>query len=69
MADRQRLQQVLLNLLSNAVKYNHEGGAIHVSCLMEDGSARVRIAIGDTGRGIAPEMLPRVFASPSRPSP
>jgi len=61
MADRQRLQQVLLNLISNAVKYNHEGGAVRVSCLTEDGSARVRIAICDTGPGIAPEMLPRLF--------
>ena len=61
MADRQRLQQVLLNLLSNAIKYNHEGGAVRVSCLTEDGSARVRIAICDTGPGIAPEMLPRLF--------
>jgi CheY-like chemotaxis protein len=61
MADRQRLQQVLLNLLSNAIKYNREEGAIRVACLTEDGSARVRIAIGETGRGIAPEMLPRLF--------
>jgi signal transduction histidine kinase/ActR/RegA family two-component response regulator len=61
MADRQRLQQVLLNLLSNAVKYNTEGGTVALSCLTEPGSARVRIAIRDTGRGIPPEMLARLF--------
>jgi len=61
MADRQRLQQVLLNLLSNAVKYNTEGGTVAVSCLTEPGSARVRIAIRDTGRGIPSEMLARLF--------
>ncbi len=61
MADRQRLQQVLLNLLSNAVKYNREGGTVAVSYVAEPGSARVRIAVGDTGRGIPAEMLARLF--------
>jgi signal transduction histidine kinase/CheY-like chemotaxis protein len=61
MADRQRLQQVLLNLLSNAVKYNCEGGTVAVSCLTEPGTTRVRIAVRDSGRGIPPEMLARLF--------
>ncbi|MGH7277552.1 MAG: ATP-binding protein, partial [Candidatus Rokuibacteriota bacterium] len=59
-ADRQRLQQVLLNLLSNAVKYNHEGGAVTLVCEELPGG-RVRIAVGDTGPGIAPAMLDRLF--------
>ncbi len=61
MADRQRLQQVLLNLLSNAVKYNRESGSVAVSCLTEPQSARVRLAVHDTGHGIPPEMLDRLF--------
>lgn len=58
-ADRQRLRQVLLNLLSNAVKYNHPGGSISVSSEATDG--RVRIAVRDTGPGIRPELLSRLF--------
>ena len=59
-ADRQRLQQVLLNLLSNAVKYNREGGAVRVAC--EDGPAgRLRFTVSDTGSGIAPALMDRLF--------
>ena len=59
-ADRQRLQQVVLNLLSNAIKYNRERGSVHVSC--EDGpQGWVRILVTDTGVGIAPEMMSRLF--------
>ena len=60
LADRQRLQQVLLNLLSNAVKYNRRGGAVTVSC---EGAAgyRLRIHVSDTGPGIAPDKLERLF--------
>ena len=60
MADRQRLQQVLLNLLSNAVKYNRESGVVRV--LYEEApSGRLRLIVADTGRGIAPEMMNRLF--------
>ena len=59
LADRQRFQQVLLNLLSNGVKYNRAGGRVTVS-VHEEGD-RLHIAITDTGRGIAPENLPRLF--------
>ena len=58
-ADRQRLQQILLNLLSNAVKYNREGGHVRVACASADG--RVQVRVTDTGRGIAPEDLGRLF--------
>ena len=60
LADRQRLNQVLLNLLSNAVKYNRDGGTIRV----ETGPANdgmLRISISDTGYGIAPEHRDRLF--------
>ncbi len=59
MADQQRLKQVLLNLLNNGVKYTPAGGAVMLQCSREGDT--VRICIHDTGVGIAPEMLDRVF--------
>ncbi|HUI04960.1 MAG TPA: PAS domain S-box protein [Acidimicrobiales bacterium] len=59
-ADRQRVMQVLLNLLSNAVKYNHPGGSVEVTCATS-APGRLRLAVADTGRGIRPEDLDRVF--------
>lgn len=59
-ADRLRLRQVLLNLLSNAVKYNHDGGHVVVACRPAPGN-RVRIIVNDSGRGIEPDFLPRLF--------
>jgi PAS domain S-box-containing protein len=59
-ADPHRLQQILLNLLTNAVKYTPAGGSIAVSC--EGDQERVRIRVRDTGIGIAPEDLTRIFA-------
>jgi len=59
-ADRLRLRQTLLNLLSNAVKYNRDGGSVAINCrLVAEG--RVRIAVCDSGRGIAADALPRLF--------
>ncbi len=58
-ADRQRLQQVMLNLFSNAVKFNRPGGRVTVTC--RDDGPRLRIAVTDTGRGIEPEKLARLF--------
>jgi signal transduction histidine kinase/CheY-like chemotaxis protein len=60
LADRQRLQQVFLNLLSNAVKYNRPGGAVTVSCKGAAGT-RLHIHVSDTGPGIAPDKLERLF--------
>ncbi|MFB3738691.1 MAG: response regulator [Candidatus Velamenicoccus archaeovorus] len=59
-ADRQRLEQVLLNLLSNAVKYNRPGGTVTIGC-RGVGGGRVRVEVSDTGPGIPPEHLDRVF--------
>jgi len=60
LADRQRLQQVFLNLLSNAVKYNRVGGEVWISC--EDGAdGALQIRVRDTGPGIAPDKLERLF--------
>jgi signal transduction histidine kinase len=57
--DRQRLEQVLANLLTNALKYTPPGGAVTVTVRAEGASAEVEVT--DTGIGIAPEMLGRVF--------
>ena len=58
-ADPDRLQQILLNLLSNAIKFTPRGGRVSVSCAVDGGRARVRVE--DSGIGIAPEQLQRVF--------
>jgi len=59
-ADHQSLKQVLLNLFSNAVKYNREGGEIAVtSSLTLDGFLRLQVR--DTGEGIPPEKMKRLF--------
>ena len=59
-ADRNRFNQVLLNLLSNAIKYNRPGGRVEISCQITD-NTRVRTAIADTGIGISPEHLDKLF--------
>jgi len=59
-ADRQRLLQVMLNLLSNAVKYNRPGGTVVVAADAAPDD-RVCIAVVDSGRGIRPEDLHRLF--------
>jgi PAS domain S-box-containing protein len=60
-ADRQRLAQVLHNLVSNAVKFNHVGGEVHVSAEPVGDDGRRRILVTDTGSGIAPEQIDRLF--------
>jgi PAS domain S-box-containing protein len=60
LADRQRLQQVLLNLLSNAVKYNRPDGTVDLLAAPAPGQ-RLRIGVRDTGLGIPPEHLRRLF--------
>lgn len=59
-ADLQRLRQVMLNLLSNAIKYNRPGGTVTVKAWAID-DKRVRIAVMDTGIGIAPENETHLF--------
>ena len=59
-ADRGRLRQVLLNLLSNAIKFSTDGGRVTLSARLED-TARVRVAVTDTGIGIAPADQGKLF--------
>jgi len=58
-ADQQRLKQALLNLLSNAVKYNSPHGTIWLTLAVDDG--HTRISVGDSGRGIEPKSIERLF--------
>jgi PAS domain S-box-containing protein len=59
LADRQRTKQVLLNLLANAIKYNREGGVVEIKC--DQRESALRIIVTDTGLGIPPERLDRLF--------
>lgn len=60
LADRQRLKQVLLNFLSNAAKFNRPEGTVTVS--VEDVSEeQLRLKVTDTGHGIPPEKMARLF--------
>jgi len=70
-ADRGRLRQVLLNLLSNAIKFTTDGGRITLSTQVA--GDRVKVAVSDSGIGIAPEDQEKLFrefvqldGSPSR---
>jgi PAS domain S-box-containing protein len=58
-ADRVRLTQVLSNLLMNACKYTPAGGHITLHVLPQQGE--VLLTVRDSGVGIAPELLPRIF--------
>lgn len=58
-ADSARLHQIIWNLLSNAVKFTPHGGKICVR--VEQMGSNARVTVKDTGQGIEPEFLPRVF--------
>jgi signal transduction histidine kinase len=58
-ADRAKLRRILFNLLSNALKFTQKGGRVEVRAEREDGN--VRIYVSDTGVGIAPEDVNRLF--------
>lgn len=58
-ADPARIAQVLINLLNNASKFTDPGGRISLSVAQESGSAVIRVS--DTGIGIAPDALERIF--------
>jgi len=58
-ADPTRLEQVVTNLLNNAAKYSENGGAIRLEARRE--GPEIAIVVADSGVGIAPEQLPRMF--------
>jgi signal transduction histidine kinase len=59
-SDRGKLNQVLVNLMTNAVKYTPDGGRITVLVRRQDRD-RVSLSVKDTGQGIAPQELDRIF--------
>jgi two-component system phosphate regulon sensor histidine kinase PhoR len=59
-ADRDRLQQIILNLVSNAVNYTPNNGEVTITLRSTD-DKYVEMIIADTGIGIPPEHLPRIF--------
>lgn len=59
-ADRVRLQQVLLNVLSNAIKYNRQGGTVQVRAETER-TGRIRLSVEDQGIGMTAAQLERLF--------
>jgi signal transduction histidine kinase len=59
LGDFDRLLQVISNLVSNAIRHAGDGASLTLKSKREDGS--VRIEVTDTGRGIAPEDISRVF--------
>jgi PAS domain S-box-containing protein len=58
-ADAPRIHQVLLNLLSNALKYTPPGGTVWLKTTQE--GSEVVLRVEDTGIGIAPDVLPKIF--------
>jgi signal transduction histidine kinase len=58
-ADSERVHQVIFNLVDNAVRFTPEGGEVRIEAHRHNGSIEVRVA--DTGVGIPPEALPRLF--------
>ena len=58
-ADRVRIEQVVVNLLNNAAKYTPEGGEISLECFREGDEGVIRVR--DTGKGIPQHMLDNIF--------
>ena len=54
-----KINQVIMNLVSNAIDASHEGGAVTIRSVAEDGG--VRIEVRDRGTGIDPEVRERIF--------
>ena len=59
MADRRRIVQVLNNLLSNAARHSPESSPIRIAA--ERRGVDVEVSVSDEGRGVSPELLPRLF--------
>jgi two-component system phosphate regulon sensor histidine kinase PhoR len=59
LADQGRIEQVLINLLDNALKYTARQGRIEVAA--HEAGNMLTVAVSDTGIGIPPKDLPRIF--------
>jgi PAS domain S-box-containing protein len=60
-ADAEKLQQILINLLTNAVKFTPTGGTVTVLAERDPTDGRALVRVADSGIGIAPEKLERIF--------
>ncbi|KAF0159076.1 MAG: multi-sensor signal transduction histidine kinase [Syntrophaceae bacterium] len=60
-ADERKLKQILFNLLSNAVKFTPDGGSALVVAKMLSGAKEIEISVEDTGIGIKPDDIPKLF--------
>ena len=59
--DRRRVKQILLNIVSNAIKYNRAGGSVTLGLEAAEDAGRVRLCVTDTGIGVAPEKIERLW--------
>ncbi|HZI20703.1 MAG TPA: ATP-binding protein [Pyrinomonadaceae bacterium] len=59
-ADRAKLRRILVNLVSNALKFTPRGGRVEIGAAL-DGGGSARISVADTGVGIPPEDIARLF--------
>jgi len=60
--DKGKLKQIITNVLSNAVKYTEKGHIkFNVSCINERDKSKLQIIISDTGRGIKPDQIDKIF--------
>lgn len=60
-ADRDMMHQVILNLVSNGIKYTPEGGRVTVSVETDDNSRSILVSVQDTGLGIPPDAIDKIF--------
>jgi PAS domain S-box-containing protein len=60
-ADPAKFSQIMVNLLSNAIKFTPDGGRIRITARRPPGEPVIEVAVTDTGIGIAPEDLRRIF--------
>lgn len=60
--DGGKLRQIITNILTNAIKYTEEGSvSFSVNCLNEENTSKLVISVEDTGRGIKPEQIDKLF--------
>lgn len=59
--DQNRIMQVLINLIGNAIKYTPPQGVITVSCDQPDSAGMIPVRVADTGPGIPPEDIQKIF--------
>lgn len=59
--DPVRIREVLANLVANALRHTPAGGSVRIAALVVDGGQAVELSVEDTGTGIDPELVPRVF--------